>query len=161
MKTFNQIAGSVPFSSFQSGGKRRSVRRVKRKTVRRKTRRSLRRTPRRTTRRTLRRSVRRISRKQRKPVRRNRRRSTRRDTRRSNRRARVKRGAVIKRVCQCDKKKIYKGNEPSPKGFGYCAHCMPLNVTMKGTDGNLWENQPYKKGNRWVMVRNDMMGGSP
>lgn len=24
--------------------------------------------------------------------------------------------------CKNDKKSTYKGNEPSPKGFGYCAH---------------------------------------
>ena len=65
----------------------------------------------------------------------------------------------MKGVCHCDKKRKYSGKEPSPKGFGYCAHCTPLQVTMKGTDGNLWENQEYSKGKRWVMIRNDMMGG--
>ena len=32
----------------------------------------------------------------------------------------------------------------------------PLNVTMKGYDGNLWENQEYSKGRRWVRIRVDM-----
>ena len=46
----------------------------------------------------------------------------------------------------------FKGTEPSPKGLGYCAHCTPLNVIMKGKDGKLWENQKYSKGKRWVKV---------
>ena len=49
-------------------------------------------------------------------------------------------------------KAYYTGKEPSPKGLGYCARCTPLNVTMKGTDGNLWENKKYSKGKRWVRV---------
>jgi len=61
-----------------------------------------------------------------------------------------------KRQCNCDTSRSYHGNEPSPKGLGFCAHCIPLNVTMKGLDGNLWENQKYTKGKRWVKVRVDM-----
>tara|TARA_Y100000817_G_scaffold311892_1_gene304793 strand:- start:3302 stop:3751 length:450 start_codon:yes stop_codon:yes gene_type:complete len=61
-----------------------------------------------------------------------------------------------KRSCNCDHSKHYTGKEPSPKGLGFCAHCTPLNVTMKGHDGNLWENQKYSKGKRWVKVRVDM-----
>jgi hypothetical protein len=49
-------------------------------------------------------------------------------------------------------KAYYTGKEPSPKGLGYCARCTPLKVTMKGTDGNLWENKKYSKGKRWVRV---------
>ena len=65
----------------------------------------------------------------------------------------------MKKKCACDAKRAYTGKEPSPKGIGYCAHCTPLNVTMKGKDGNLWENQPYSKGRRWVKIRDDMSGG--
>jgi hypothetical protein len=61
-----------------------------------------------------------------------------------------------KRQCNCDTSRTYHGNEPSPKGLGFCAHCTPLNVTMKGLDGNLWENQKYTKGKRWIKVRVDM-----
>ena len=61
-----------------------------------------------------------------------------------------------KRKCNCDQSRFYIGKEPSPKGLGFCAHCTPLNVTMKGLDGNLWENQKYSKGKRWVKVRIDM-----
>lgn len=32
----------------------------------------------------------------------------------------------------------YKGTEPSPKGFGHCAHLTPIGTIMKGTDGNKW-----------------------
>ena len=60
-----------------------------------------------------------------------------------------------KRQCNCDTDRFYQGNEPSPKGLGFCAHCIPENVTMKGFDGNLWENQKYTKGKRWVKIRVD------
>ena len=54
--------------------------------------------------------------------------------------------------CKCDKKRKIKGTEPSPKGLGYCAHCTPVNVTMRGKDGKLWENVKYSKGKRWKKV---------
>ena len=55
----------------------------------------------------------------------------------------------------CDKNTkggYFTGKEPSPKGMGYCARCTPLNIMMKGKDGNLWENKKYSKGKRWVRV---------
>jgi hypothetical protein len=63
-------------------------------------------------------------------------------------------------TCKCDKNMKIKGTEPSPRGLGHCAHCTPLNVTMKGNDGNLWENRKYTKdadgprwqGRRWVKI---------
>ena len=61
-----------------------------------------------------------------------------------------------KRPCNCDHSRMYTGKEPSPKGLGYCAHCTPPNVTMKGLDGNLWENQKYSRGKRWAKIRVDM-----
>ena len=61
-----------------------------------------------------------------------------------------------KRSCNCDDSRTYTGKEPSPKGLGFCAHCIPLNVSMKGLDGNLWENKKFAKGKRWVKVRVDM-----
>ena len=67
----------------------------------------------------------------------------------------IKRGPMKGEPCECK----HKGDEPSPKGLGFCAHCTPLNVTMKGKDGNLWETKKYKKGVRWVKVRHDMTGG--
>mgnify|MGYP000900615169 CR=1 FL=1 len=58
--------------------------------------------------------------------------------------------------CNCDVTKYYKGNEPSPKGLGFCANCTPLNITMKGLDGNLWKNKLYQNSKRWVKVRIDL-----
>ena len=43
-------------------------------------------------------------------------------------------------------------NDPSPAGLGYCADCIPLKVSMKGKDGNIWENMKYSKGKQWVRV---------
>jgi len=153
MKTFNQIAGAVPFSKFQ---KKNTKKRSQRK-------RSFKRTMKRNTfkkRSQKRRTITKVARNsRRKPTQRVRRRSTRRDNRRSLRRTTKKQGKIMGGVCNCDNKHKYKGTEPSPKGLGYCAHCTPLNITMKGADGNLWENQEYAKGKRWVMVRNDMNGG--
>ena len=148
MSGFRQFAGAVPFSQFQQGGSLKK-RRTKRRTQRNSNKRSLRKTKRRT--------ITRVARKaRRKPTQRVRRRSTRRDNRRSKKRTTQRKVKVMGGVCNCDDKRKYKGTEPSPKGLGYCAHCTPLNITMKGADGNLWENKEYKKGKRWVMVRKDM-----
>ena len=61
--------------------------------------------------------------------------------------------------CKCDKNKKIKGSEPSPKGLGYCAHCTPLNVMMRGKDGKLWENRKYTKGKRWIRIKSQQSGG--
>jgi hypothetical protein len=64
-------------------------------------------------------------------------------------------GKVGKHECLTCKKSIkayYTGKEPSPKGLGYCARCTPLNVTMKGKNGKLWENTKFSKGKRWVQI---------
>lgn len=61
--------------------------------------------------------------------------------------------------CNCDKNKKIKGTEPSPKGLGYCAHCTPLNVMMRGKDGKLWENRKYTKGKRWIRIKSQQSGG--
>lgn len=61
--------------------------------------------------------------------------------------------------CKCDKNKKIKGTEPSPKGLGYCAHCTPLNVMMRGKDGKLWENRKYTKGKRWIRIKSQQSGG--
>ena len=65
----------------------------------------------------------------------------------------TKKRTTKKRQCNCDAKRFYKGVEPSPKGLGFCAHCIPLNTVMKGLDGNLWKNEKYTKGKRWVNYR--------
>ena len=33
-------------------------------------------------------------------------------------------------LCKNDPKKTYKGNEPSPKGFGYCAHSEKIGTIV-------------------------------
>ena len=49
--------------------------------------------------------------------------------------------------CINNPKRTYKGNEPSPKGLGYCASGEEEGTTMKGKDDNLW----IKKGGKWVI----------
>ena len=133
-------------------------RKSRRSTPRRTARRS---TPRRTARRTARRSARRTVRRS---TRRTARRSTPKRTSRRTQNRRVKVRQLTKRklkgkpgnyeclTCKKGIKVHFTGKEPSPKGLGYCARCTPLKVTMKGTDGNLWENKKYTKGKRWVRV---------
>ncbi len=48
--------------------------------------------------------------------------------------------------CINNSKKTYKGDEPSPKGLGYCASAEKEGTEMKGKDGNMW----IKKNDRWV-----------
>lgn len=172
---FLSIGGALPFSNFLTGGatstltlpsssssskKRKNTRRqTKRRTARRKTSR------RQTTRRTSRtQTSRRTSRRQTARRQTSRRTSRRQTSRRTNRKVveprkltqRKRMGKPGKYVCinGCDKKvkAYYTGKEPSPKGLGYCARCTPLNIVMRGKDGNLWENKKFSKGKRWVKV---------
>ena len=54
-------------------------------------------------------------------------------------------------ICKNDRKKSYKGIEPSPKGLGYCAHAEKLGITKKGLDGNNWKIESTAQGvKRWV-----------
>ncbi len=136
--------GSVvePFSRVMGGGKRRSVKKSKKSIKRKKTKTKMRKnlSRKKATKRKI------ISKKK----------SLRKTSKIKNKTAKKKRKTVNKRnkrVCNCDIDRFYQGNEPSPKGLGFCAHCTPLNVTMKGLDGNLWENKKFIKGKRWVKVR--------
>ena len=53
--------------------------------------------------------------------------------------------------CKNDPKKSYIGNEPSPKGLGYCAHAEKVGVVRKGLDGNKWIISTTSKGvKRWI-----------
>jgi hypothetical protein len=53
--------------------------------------------------------------------------------------------------CKNDSTKFYKGDEPSPKGLGYCAHSEEIDKVRKGKDGNMWEIKTTSKGiKRWV-----------
>lgn len=53
--------------------------------------------------------------------------------------------------CLNNPKKTYKGTEPSPKGFGYCAGEMKVGEKKKGKDGNMWIVKRVKNGSkRWM-----------
>ena len=53
--------------------------------------------------------------------------------------------------CIDDPSRSYKGNEPSPKGLGYCAHTQAVGTSKTGNDGNTWTVETtYKGTKRWV-----------
>ena len=53
--------------------------------------------------------------------------------------------------CIDDPSRSYTGNEPSPKGLGYCAHTQAVGTTKTGNDGNTWTVETtYKGTKRWV-----------
>ena len=149
--SFLKIAGALPFSSFlkkKSGGKKTKRRTIKKKNLSRKkaTRRKELSHKRPIRKRTAKKSIQKIKS----------RKKTSKKLKKTSKKLKTNYSSRKKRTCNCDDSRYYKGNEPSPKGLGYCAHCTPMNVTMKGLDGNLWENQEYKNGRRWVKVRIDM-----
>lgn len=54
--------------------------------------------------------------------------------------------------CLNDSSRNYNGNEPSPKGNGYCAHGEPVGIIRLGTDGNAWiVNETAKKVKKWII----------
>lgn len=54
--------------------------------------------------------------------------------------------------CKNDPTKNYKGDEPSPKGLGYCAHVCNLYDVMKGKDGKEWIVKQDKRGvKKWIV----------
>lgn len=56
--------------------------------------------------------------------------------------------------CKNDPTKNYKGNEPSPKGLGICAHAEKIGKRLKGKDGNIWIIKKTKNGiKRWVKFK--------
>jgi hypothetical protein len=54
--------------------------------------------------------------------------------------------------CKNDKTRSYTGNEPSPKGRGYCAHAEEVGKRRKGKDGQFWVVKETKRGKRWFKV---------
>lgn len=53
--------------------------------------------------------------------------------------------------CKNDPSRRYKGNEPSPKGLGFCAHSEPIGSTRHGKNGKRWKVKQVKGGTkRWV-----------
>jgi len=58
--------------------------------------------------------------------------------------------------CKNDPSRNYKGDEPSPKGLGHCAHAEKLGTEMKGKDGNMWKVTETKTGSkRWNKFSNN------
>jgi hypothetical protein len=49
-------------------------------------------------------------------------------------------------ICKNNPKKYYNGDEPSPKGLGYCASGEQEGKIMKGKDRNTW----IVKSGKWV-----------
>ena len=57
-------------------------------------------------------------------------------------------------VCKNDPSKKYKGNEPSPKGFGYCAHAEKVFTIKEGTDNEKWIVIDDKnKTKKWIKLK--------
>ena len=57
--------------------------------------------------------------------------------------------------CHNDESKYYKGDEPSPKGLGYCAGAEEVGEIMIGKDGNMWVIFETKTCKKWVKVDNE------
>lgn len=60
-------------------------------------------------------------------------------------------------ACKNDAKRYFKGDEPSPKGRGYCAHADAVGKRRIGGDRKMWVVKSYKQKNgkqvhRWVHV---------
>lgn len=53
-------------------------------------------------------------------------------------------------VCKNDPKSKYAGTEPSPKGYGYCAHAEKIGTERRGRDQNMWVVKNYSGVKRWV-----------
>lgn len=54
-------------------------------------------------------------------------------------------------LCKNDPKRKYKGNEPSPKGLGWCAHAEKEGKVRKGRDNNKWIVKKVGNGSlRWT-----------
>ena len=63
--------------------------------------------------------------------------------------------------CKNDPTKYYKGDEPSPKGRGFCASAEEVGVTKKGFDGDKWVVKEVKNGKRWMKVASAKKKTSP
>ena len=61
-------------------------------------------------------------------------------------------------TCKNDCKRYYRGDEPSPKGLGYCAHAEKINQRRRGKDGKFWVVKAVtmktgKRVRRWTRVK--------
>ena len=56
-------------------------------------------------------------------------------------------------LCKNDRKRHYKGTEPSPKGRGYCAHAEKIGARKIGRDRNMWIVKRVSNGSRrWIKL---------
>jgi hypothetical protein len=56
--------------------------------------------------------------------------------------------------CKNDIKSSYVGDEPSPKGLGYCAHSEKNGKIMIGNDGNRWIIKKMENGiKKWIKYK--------
>ena len=56
--------------------------------------------------------------------------------------------------CKNDSSKTYKGDEPSPKGYGYCASAEKIGSTRLGLNQHSWIVKQISNGSkRWVPVQ--------
>lgn len=56
--------------------------------------------------------------------------------------------------CTNDPVRYYTGKEPSPKGFGWCAHAETLGKARRGRDGHKWVVKKVTGGSkRWVRTK--------
>ena len=56
--------------------------------------------------------------------------------------------------CINDSSKSYKGNEPSPKGKGFCAHAERVGAIKEGRNEKIWIVKQYSNGQkRWIPYR--------
>lgn len=63
--------------------------------------------------------------------------------------------------CNNDPSRKYKGDEPSPKGLGYCAHAEEEGTIRLGKDTRAWIVKKIKNGNkRWMIQSKDIFTGT-
>lgn len=61
----------------------------------------------------------------------------------------VARVAPRSKPCRNDARGRYTGDEPSPKGFGWCARAERIGSTRRGKDGRMWTVIATAKSRRW------------
>ena len=62
--------------------------------------------------------------------------------------------------CKNDPSRNYKGDEPSPKGLGYCAHSEEVGTIRLGKDTRAWIVNEIKNGSkRWIVQSKDIFVG--
>ena len=146
--TFLQIAGALPFSNFlkkKSGGKKTKRRTIKKKNLSRKkaTRRKNLSHKRPIRKRTPKKSAQKMKS----------RKKTSKKLKKTSKKLKTNYSSRKKRSCNCDDSRYYKGNEPSPKGFGWCAHSEKIGTEKEGRDGSIWRVKQIGNGSkRWVRL---------